>query len=131
MRTDDNGGSAPNYYPNTQGRTAPDSKADDPPREAFGPFDRHEYYHPNSDFEQAGLLYRKVMTKTDRDHLIGNIMAHLGNAQKRFQLHQAAIFFKADEDYGKRIAEGLKRDLNKVKKLAAMTREERVQETLK
>ena len=131
MRTDDNGGGEPNYYPNTQGGPAPDGRSDDPPMEAFGNIDRTEYDHPNSDFEQAGMLYRKVMTKTDRDHLIGNIVGHLCNAQKRFQLRQAAIFYKADEDYGKRIAEGLKLDLNKVKKLAAMTQEERVKETLK
>ena len=130
MRTDDNGGGEPNYYPNTQGGPVPDGRSDDPPMEAFGHIDRTEYDHPNSDFEQAGMLYRKVMSKTDRDHLIGNIVGHLGNAQKRFQLRQAALFYKADEDYGKRVAEGLKLDLNKVKKLAAMTQEERVKETL-
>ncbi|MBN1211944.1 MAG: catalase, partial [candidate division Zixibacteria bacterium] len=131
MRVDENGGGAPNYYPNTQGGPAPDGRSDDPPMEAFGHIDRTEYDHPNSDFEQAGMLYRKVMSKTDRDHLIGNIVAHLGNAQKRFQLRQAAIFYKADEEYGRRVAEGLKLDLNRVKKLAAMTQEERVKETLK
>ena len=47
------------------------------------------------------------MTDKDREHLIGNIVAHLGNAQKRIQLRQTALFFKADPDYGRRVAQGL------------------------
>jgi catalase len=47
------------------------------------------------------------MTETDKEHLIGNIVGHLGNAQKRIQMRQTAIFFKADPDYGRRVAKGL------------------------
>ena len=90
---------------------------------------RHEYQHPNDDFVQAGDLYRKVMTDEDRDHLIGNIVAHLGNAQKRIQLRQAALFHKADPDYGRRVAEGVGLDVGEVERLAAMSQEERVKAT--
>jgi catalase len=41
------------------------------------------------------------MTDMDRDHLIGDIVDHLGKAQRRIQLRQAALFFKADPDYGR------------------------------
>ena len=78
---------------------------------------------------QAGELYRRVMTDTDRDHLVGNIVAHLGGAQKRIQLRQTALFFKADPDYGRRVAEGLGLDAAKAEKLAAMSQEERVRAT--
>jgi catalase len=69
------------------------------------------------------------MTDTDREHLVGNIVAHLGGAQKRIQLRQTALFFKADPDYGRRVAKGLGLDLKKVKRLASMSQEQRVKAT--
>ncbi len=131
MRTDDNGGGMPHYYPNTQGGPEPDAQFDEPPLPITGDADRYEYTHPNSDFEQAGTLYSRVMTDTDREHLIGNLVAHLGNAQKRLQLRQTALFYLADEEYGRRVAEGLQLEVGEVKRLAAMSQEERVQATLK
>ncbi|MFZ5981384.1 MAG: catalase, partial [Candidatus Zixiibacteriota bacterium] len=130
MRTDDNGGGQPNYYPNTFGGPEPDPKAGDPEMLLAGDYGRFNYNHPNDDFIQAGDLYRKVMTKKDRDHLVGNIVAHLGNAQKRLQYRQTALFYNADPEYGRRVAEGLKLDIKKIEKLAAMTQEERVKASL-
>ena len=69
------------------------------------------------------------MTDTDREHLIGNITTHLCNAQKRIQLRQTAIFYKADKEYGSRVAEGLGLDVKEVEKLAGMSQEERVKAT--
>ncbi len=69
------------------------------------------------------------MSDEDRDHLIGNIVAHLGGAQKRLQLRQAALFFKADADYGRRVAEGLGLDVKEIEKLAEISQEDRVKAT--
>jgi len=66
------------------------------------------------------------MTDEDRDHLIGNITSHLCNAEKRIQLRQTAIFYKADPNYGSDVAEGLGLDKNEVERLAEMSQEERV-----
>jgi catalase len=129
MRFDANGEGGPNYYPNTFGGPEPDPQANEPPFEVSGMAARHAYSHPNDDFVQAGDLYRKVMTDEDRDHLIGNIVAHLGHAQKRIQMRQTAIFYKADPEYGTRVARGLELDAKKVKQLAAMSQEERVRAT--
>ncbi len=107
MRFDGNEGDAPNYYPNSFGGPEPDSKAAEPEFEVSGKAARQPYTHPNSDFVQPGNLYRNVMTDTDREHLIGNIVSHLRNANKDIQLRQAQIFSKADPEYGKRVAEGL------------------------
>jgi catalase len=90
---------------------------------------RHSFTHPNDDFVQAGTLYRKVMSDKDRDHLIGNIMDHLGKAQRRIQLRQTALFYKADLDYGRRVGEGIGLDVNEVKRLADMSHEERAKAT--
>ena len=90
---------------------------------------RHAYVLGDVDFVQAGDLYRKVMTDKDREHLVGNIVAHLGGAQKRIQLRQTALFYKADPEYGERVAKGLGLDAAEVKRLAAMSQEDRVKAT--
>jgi catalase len=70
------------------------------------------------------------MDDTAREHLVGNIVAHLGNAQKRIQLRQTALFYKADKEYGTRVANGLRLDARDVERLAGMTQEQRVSATL-
>jgi len=74
-------------------------------------------------------LYRDVMTDQDRENLIGNIVSHLSGAQKLIQLRQTALFFKADPDYGSRVAKGLGLEIKEVERLANMTTEERARAT--
>ncbi|MBM3956760.1 MAG: catalase, partial [Gemmatimonadetes bacterium] len=131
MRVDDGGGAGPNYYPNTFGGPAPDATVAAPPIDVSGMAARHAYTLTDDDFVQPGDLYRKVMTGKDREHLVGNIVAHLGGAQKRIQLRQTALFWKADPDYGRRVAEGLKLPIAEVERLAAMSQEDRVKATSK
>jgi len=129
MRCDDNGGGGPNYYPNSFGGPEPLPEVAEPAFEVSGLAARHPYTHPNDDFLQSGELYRRVMTNEDRDHLVGNITSHLCNARKRIQLRQAAVFYKADAEYGSRVAEGLGLDAGEVKHLAEMSQEERARAT--
>jgi catalase len=125
MRVDDGGGSGPNYWPNSLGGPAPDPTTGEPAFDISGQAARYPFNYPNDDFVQAGTLYRKVMSDEDREHLICNIVDHLGNAKKHIQLRQTALFYKADEDYGRRVAEGLRLDINEVMRLAKMSPEER------
>ncbi len=83
----------------------------------------------DDDYFQAGELYRRVLSGTDRDHLISNIANHLGGALKRIQYRQAALFYKADADYGTRVADALNLDKARVKKLASLSDEERAEAT--
>lgn len=129
MRVDDGGGSGPNYWPNSMGGPAPDAAAKEPPIALEGEADHYEYTFPNDDFVQAGNLYRQVMTDQDRENLVGNIVGHLAGAQKRIQLRQCAIFYKADADYGSRVAKGLGLDVKEVERLANMSQEERAAAT--
>lgn len=108
----------------------PDPAAGEPMFDVEGKAGRHQFRHPNDDFVQAGTLYRKVMTETDPEHLIGNIVSHLGNTRKRIQMRKAAIFFSADEDYGRRVTEGLKLDIKEVQRLSRMTPEDRTAATV-
>ncbi len=129
MRFDDNGKGSANYYPNSFGGPAPEPEAAEPAFQVSGEAARRPYTHPNDDFEQAGVLYRKVMTDEDRDHLIGNIVAHLGGAQMRIQLRQTALFYKADKDYGTRVAKDLGLDVSEMEKLAEVEPKKRVEMT--
>jgi catalase len=129
MRVDDNGGGGPNYYPNSFMGPQPQPGMKEPAVEFSGNAARQPHNHPNDDFVQAGNLYSKVMKDMDRDHLVGNIVDHLGNAQKRIQLRQAALFYKAHPEYGTRVAQGLKLDIKEVERLAKMTHEERAKAT--
>lgn len=127
----DNGRDTPNYYPNSFGGPEPQPSVAEPAFDVSGTAGRHPYTLSDDDFFQAGELYRRVMTDEDRDHLIGNITSHLCNAQKRIQLRQTAIFYKADPDYGSRVAKGLGLDVTEVKRLAEMSQDERVKATQK
>jgi catalase len=129
MRLDDNGGGGPNYWPNSMGGPAPDRTVAEPPIDLEGHAARHPQELTDDDFVQAGELYRRVMSDTDRDHLIGNIVVHLSGAKRRIQLRQAALFFKTDADYGRRIAAGLGLDSKEVASLASMSQTERVKAT--
>ncbi len=129
MRFDGNEGGGPNYWPNSFGGPAPDPDVAPPPIDVSGMAARHSYELGDVDFVQAGDLYRKVMSDTDREHLVGNIVSHLKGAKKPLQLRQTALFYKADPDYGKRVANGLGLAPEEVKNLAAMSQEERVKKT--
>ncbi len=129
MRVDNGGGSGPNYWPNSFGGPSPDESALEPPLPIEGTATEHAYALVDDDFVQAGNLYRNVMSDQDRTNLIGNITGHLCGAQKRIQLRQTAIFYKADKDYGSRVAKGLGLDIAEVEKLAAMDQPERVKAT--
>jgi catalase len=130
MRTDGNAGGGPNYWPNTFGGPSPDPGVALPPIDISGMAARHVYPLGDVDFVQAGDLYRKVMRKEQRAHLIDNLVTHMRGAQKRLQLRQAALFFKADREYGERVAQGLGLNMEEVVRLAAMSQVDRVKATL-
>lgn len=129
MRFDQNGGSGPNYWPNSFGGAEPDISVATPPIDVAGMAARHVYTHTDVDFVQTGMLYRDVMTDYEREHLVSNIVVHLKNAQQRIQLRQTALFYNADPDYGEQVARGLELSVDEVKRLAALSQEERVQAT--
>jgi catalase len=60
-----------------------------------------------NDFEQAGERYRSL-SKVDQNHLVDNIVDSLGKADKTIQQRMVANITKADPEFGKRVAAGLK-----------------------
>ncbi len=131
MRSDDGGGAGPHYWPNSFGGAAPDQKYAMPQLDVAGMAARHVYEVTDVDFVQPGALYRDVMDDFEREHLVKNIVGHLGGACQRIQLRPSALFFKADAEYGTRVAEGLGLDVAEVERLAAMSPEDRAAATAK
>ena len=74
-------------------------------------------------------MWRRAFSTQDRHNFVSNVVGHMGGAIKRVQYRQTALFYKADQEMGARIAEGLNLDLNLVKELAEMGAEERAAAT--
>jgi catalase len=129
MNVDSNGASSPNYYPNTMNGPEPDILFNPPVVEVQSIINRHTRPTEDVDFVQAGELYRRVLDDQAKTNLISNIVGHLGNAKENIQYRQTALFYKCDAEYGTRVAEGIGLDVARVKDLASMTQEERVELT--
>ena len=121
----------PNYYPNSFNGPTPDAKYAVPPIDVSGMAARHEYRLSDVDYVQAGALYSRAMSDYDRTNLVHNLVVHMKAAAQRIQYRQCAVFYKAHPEYGTRVAEGLGLDTERVKSLAAMSQEERVEATKK
>jgi catalase len=100
-----NYGSAPNYWPNTHAAAPKPAPAFADPAWTLGQtiVDRFDSTVDHDDFTQAGNLYR-MFDEAHRDRLTRRIAGGLSQARKEVQMRQLCHFFRADEDYGRRIA---------------------------
>ncbi len=103
-RFDANGGSSVNYQPNSFNGPVDAYPLKEPPLKICGDADRYD--QGNDDYSQAGDLYR-LMTEDKKMLLIGNIVAALATVPRFIQERQLGHFYKADPDYGHRVAVGL------------------------
>lgn len=62
----------------------------------------------DDDFGQAGTFYRKALDDTGREHLVNNIVAHMGDGVDR-DIQERALrnWQQVDGELGRRIAQGL------------------------
>jgi catalase len=103
-------GNQPVYAPNSYGGPKADAQRYRDPSwfVAGGEIMRaaYEAHRDDDDFIQPGLLYREVMTPTDRDHLVTNIAWHLRQGVERFIQERAVdnYWAKVDPDLGERVA---------------------------
>ncbi|MBZ5751962.1 catalase KatA [Metabacillus rhizolycopersici] len=106
MRFDGNGGKSVYYEPNSFGgpTESPEDKQAAYPVTGVAEsvaYDHHDHY------TQAGDLYR-LMTEEQRAHLVANIVGAMKPVTKEeIKLRQIGHFYKADPEYGTRVAEGL------------------------
>lgn len=108
MALGNNGGSAPNYEPNSVEGTPKETPAYAEPPTHLGDVtvDRYDHRPGNDDYTQAGDLYR-LLTPEQQERLVKNIVGSLSQARKDIQERQLCHFFRADVSYGHRVAEAL------------------------
>lgn len=108
-------GGAPNYWPNSREATPmPDASYADPAWNlGQAVVDRYDSTIDHDDYTQPGNLYR-LFDEGQRDRLARAIAAPLSQARREVQLRQLCHFFRADADYGRRVAEQLGIDLSTV-----------------
>jgi catalase len=106
MRFDGNGGKAVNYEPNSFGGPTEVNEHKQASFPVSGIAENVGYDH-NDHYTQAGDLYR-LMSEEERERLVANIVAAMKPVQRDdIKLRQIGHFYKADSEYGTRIAQGL------------------------
>lgn len=105
MRVDENGGSGPNYEPNTCAGPLPATHMTDHEQEVSG-FIQRASYRIDDDYVQAGDYYRKL-SEAEKARLIDNLVESLKHVSREVQEHQLPHFLRADHEYGTRVAAGL------------------------
>jgi catalase len=68
---------------------------------------RYEFVHAPEEFEQVRRLYREVLSEEDRSALTNNICASLSLCRNDVRDNMLRLFYKVDEEYGNRVAQGL------------------------
>ena len=106
MRADDNGKGSVYYEPNSFGGATESHENKLTPFEVSGQaaqvaYDHHDHY------TQAGDLYR-LLSKEEQTRLVENVVGAMKPVElEEIKLRQIGHFYKADPEYGTRIAEGL------------------------
>ena len=109
MAVNGNHGPAPNYEPNSLPRSHANPVEDRSGHAALqayhveGAVGRYPFQHANSDFEQPGEFFRKVLTEEERGRLCANIGGHLCGARVEVQQRMLQVLAKVDQDYAKRV----------------------------
>ncbi|MGG3193535.1 catalase KatA [Priestia aryabhattai] len=106
MRFDDNGGRSVYYEPNSFSGPTESHENKQAAYPVSGVADSFAYDH-NDHYTQAGDLYR-LLSEDERTRLVANIVEAMKPVEKEeIKLRQIQHFYKADPEYGKRIADGL------------------------
>lgn len=121
MRVDGNGGSDPNYYPNSFDDIYEDSSYKEPAQPLdVAVADWYDRNAPGEDdhFTQPGILFSQVLTAEERQRTINNIVGAMsgitGPKREAIILRQLCHFFRANEELGAGVAKGLGIDISKL-----------------
>lgn len=106
-------GAAPNYWPNSiASAPKPEASFADPAWNLGQTIvDRFDSTVDHDDFTQAGNLYR-MFDDAHRDRLTRRIAGGLKQARQEVQMRALCNFYRADADYGMRIAKHLGIDIS-------------------
>jgi catalase len=103
----------PVYAPNSYGGPVADATLNtDPSYELTGEMVRAAYHahKDDTDFVQPGAMYREVMSETDREHLLANIIGHANNGpglEPDVSARVGEYWRQVDPGLGAKVAQGL------------------------
>ncbi|MBL7129372.1 MAG: catalase, partial [Ignavibacteria bacterium] len=107
MRVDDNYGATLGYEPNSYGEWQEQPEYKEPPLELDGAADHWNHREDDDDYySQAGDLFR-LMSKKQQQVLFENTARAMGDAPKEIKTRHIGNCLKADEAYGKGVAQAL------------------------
>ncbi len=108
MRTDDNFSATVAYHPNSDNEWQEQPEHREPPLELDGAAYHWNFREDDDDyFSQPGDLFQ-IMTQEQKEALFENTARALGDAPKEIKLKHINHCYKADEEYGKGVADALK-----------------------
>ena len=107
MRVDDNYGATLGYEPNSYSEWQEQPEYKEPPLELDGAADHWNHREDDDDYySQAGDLFR-LMSKKQQQVLFENTARAMGDAPKEIKIRHIGNCLKADEAYGKGVAQAL------------------------
>lgn len=114
MRVDDNGGSNPNYFPNSFDNIVADEAYKQPSWQldtVVADWYSRNAEGENDHYTQPGIFYREVLDAQNKKNLVSNIVGGMSgiNGPKKNEIinRQLCHFFRADIGLGMAIAKGL------------------------
>jgi len=108
-----------NYEPSRQLELSQDDQYKAVETKLVGTVQQKAISNPR-DFYQAGVLYRSL-SEQDKGDLIANLAGDLNKvSDKDVKITMVSYFYKADKNYGERLAKATNLDLAKVKNKASM-----------
>jgi catalase len=106
MRVDDNYGATLGYEPNSYGEWQEQPNAKEPPLELDGAADHWNHREDDDYYSQAGNLFN-IMNKEQQQVLFENTARNLADSPKEIKIRHISNCLKADEAYGKGVAQAL------------------------
>jgi len=103
----------PNYYPNSiESAPAPKPEYADPPQHLGDvTVDRFDSREGHDDYTQPGDLWR-LFDQGQKRRTVAAIAGALGQAREEVQMRQLCHFFRADDEYGRMVADALGIDVD-------------------
>jgi len=114
MRVDGNYGSTLGYEPNSYGEWEEQPEYKEPPLELDGAADHWDHREDDDYYSQAGDLFR-LMSKEQQQVLFENTARAMGDAPKEIKIRHIGNCLKADEAYGKGVAQTLGINVSEIK----------------
>ncbi len=128
MTVTNNGGGAPNYFPNMFHGPRPNVMDGNHKWHAdtiVGDVERVETGDEDN-FSQCGDFFNKVLNEEERDRLTSNIAGHMKIASESIRTRAIANFACVDPMYGKMISDKIKALIEKERNSGAQEREKKV-----